>query len=127
GAYNLRLPKGVLAFRLGTFYDSAATKQKDTRLDFDTMDKWGFTLGAGYKIRGVTINLAYAYLYSPDRNVGNGDILSLNGTSGNNLDSPGKPLPVINNGQYHAATQIVSIGLTLAFDEILKKNRVYTY
>jgi long-chain fatty acid transport protein len=127
GAYNLQLPRGVLTLRLGTFYDSAATKQKDTRLDFDTMDKWGFTGGLGYKIRGVAINVAYGYLFSPDRNVANGDILSLNGTSGTNTGSDGKPLPVINNGQYHAVTQILSIGLTLAFDEILKKNRVYTY
>jgi long-chain fatty acid transport protein len=121
GAYNLKLSKGVITFRLGTLYDSAATKKKDTRLDFDTMDKWGFTFGLGYKIRGVTINLAYGYLYSPDRDVANGDIHGINGIDGSATPN------VINNGHYHASTQILSIGLTLAFDEILKKNRVYTY
>jgi long-subunit fatty acid transport protein len=127
GAYNVKAGPGVFTLRLGTFYDSAATKQKDTRLDFDTMDKWGFTGGLGYKIRGVSINLAYAYLYSPDRHVGNGDILSLNGTNGTTTGADGQPLPVINNGDYHANTQILSIGLTFAFDELLKKNRVYAY
>jgi long-chain fatty acid transport protein len=127
GAYNLKLPKGVISFRLGTYYDSAATKKKDTRLDFDTMDKWGFTTGLGYNIRGVTINVAYAYVYSPDRDVTNGELRSLNGINGTTNDFAGNPLPIINNGHYHASTQVLSIGLTLAFDEIMKKNRVYTY
>jgi long-chain fatty acid transport protein len=127
GAYNLRLPKGVLTFRIGAFYDSAATRKKDTRLDFDTMDKWAGTAGLGYAIRGVTINVGYAYIFSPERNVQNGDIRSLNGTNGTNTGADGNPLPVINNGVYKASTQILSIGLTLAFDEIMKKNRVYSY
>jgi long-subunit fatty acid transport protein len=127
GAYNIRLPKGVFTIRLGSYYDSAATKKKDTRLDFDTMDKWGFTGGLGYTIRGVSINLAYGYIYSPDRTVTNGELRSLNGVNGSTIASDGNPLPIINNGTYHANTQILSIGLTLAFDEIMKKNRVYTY
>ncbi len=123
GAYNLKLPKGVLTFRIGGFYDSAATKAKDTRLDFDTLDKWGGTLGLGFLIRGISINVAYAYIYSPVRIVRNGDILSLNGTNGTTTDSGGNPLPVINNGTYKASTQILSLGISFAFDELMKKNR----
>ena len=41
GAYNMRLPAGVLTLRLGGYFDSAATKYKDTRVDFDTMAKYG--------------------------------------------------------------------------------------
>jgi long-chain fatty acid transport protein len=126
GAYNLKLSSGVLTFRLGAYYDSAATKQKDTRLDFDTMDKWAGTVGLGFLVRGVAINLAYAYVYDPDRNVRNGDLRALNAVNGSTTTTNGM-LPVVNNGLYHAATQILSIGLTFAWDELLKKQRVLAY
>src|SRR5262249_29324471 len=78
GAYNVKLQTGVLNFRLGFFFDSAATHYADTRIDFDTMAKYAPTVGLGYKVRGVHINIAYAYLWSPDRDVTNGDIRVLN-------------------------------------------------
>jgi long-chain fatty acid transport protein len=129
GAYNLRMPHdhGVLTFRLGWYYDSSATSVKDTHLDFDTMAKYGFALGAGFKIRGIQINFAYAYVYEQDRTVTNGDIHSINGVNGFGQSSTGEPLPVINNGRYHASTQILSFGLTIAWDELLKKHRVIHY
>src|SRR6202012_4876762 len=79
GSYNVRLPAGVLSFRLGFFYDSSATKDKDTRMDFDTLAKIAGPAGLGYSVRGVTLNLAYAYMWEPDRTVTNGDIQSING------------------------------------------------
>ena len=128
GAYNLKLPKGVLTFRLGIFYDSAATLKRDPRLDADTMDKIGTTAGLGYKIRGITINAAYAYIWSPDRTVTNGEIRSADANNGGqNVDINGVPLPVVNNGKYHAETQILSVGLTIAWNELLKKQRVIHY
>jgi long-subunit fatty acid transport protein len=127
GSYNLRLPQGVLHFRAGAYYDSNATRYKDTRLDFDTMAKWAGTVGLGYTIRGVTINLAYAYVWSPDRNVQNGDLQPLNGTNGTGQTAEGTPYPAVNNGLYHAATQIVSFALVFRFDELLKKKRVHHF
>jgi long-subunit fatty acid transport protein len=124
GAYNLRFPVGVLALRLGLFYDSSATDDKDTRMDFDTMAKIGTTVGMGYSVRGVTLNIAYAYLWEPDRNVTNGDIQSINGVSGGNTVSFGTGMtPVVNNGFYHASNQVLSIGLQIAWDELLKKRK----
>ncbi|MDB4968676.1 MAG: hypothetical protein JWN44_4365 [Myxococcales bacterium] len=122
GAYNVRLPAGVLSLRLGGFFDSAATRYKDTRMDFDTMAKYGGTAGAGYSVRGITFNLGYAFIYEPDRNVTNGDIQSINGVSGGMTTSAG-PTPVVNNGLYHAQNQIVSVGLIIAWDQLLKKRK----
>jgi long-subunit fatty acid transport protein len=129
GAYNLALPRGVLAFRLGAFYDSAATKKQDTRIDFDTMDKWAGTVGLGYRIRGVSVNVAYAYVWSPDRDVTNGTLGPINPFQmGSSISASGQPLPSVNNGHYHAATQILSLGLSVVWDELrghsLRSNRL---
>jgi long-subunit fatty acid transport protein len=127
GAFNLRMKQGVLTFRAGGFFDSAASKQKDTRLDFDTMPKWAGTFGLGYEIRGVRINLAYAYLWSPDRDVKNGDLQPLNGLNGTSKDARGNPFDAVNNGFYHAATQVLSFGIEVVWDRLLKKKRVVVY
>jgi long-chain fatty acid transport protein len=125
GAYNLRLGRaGVLTFRAGGFFDSSATHYKDTRADFDTMAKWGGTGGLGYCIRGVALNVAYAFIWEPDRNVTNGDIQSINGILNGDPRVGSGPTPVINNGQYHAQNQIVSIGLTIAWEDLLGRKRV---
>jgi long-chain fatty acid transport protein len=134
GAYHFELPAGVLTLRLGVFYDSSATNDADTRLDFDTLAKVAPTAGIGYQVRGVSINLGYAYLWTPDRNVTNGDIQPINPVqmgSGNSstFDKQGNPIPLppVNNGFYHGAIQILSIGLTVNWDEALKKKRVIRY
>ncbi len=123
GAYNVRLPAGVLSVRAGTFFDSSATHYKDTRLDFDTMAKWAGTVGAGYSVRGVTLNLAYAFIWEPDRNVQNGDIQSINGPANGGTMTGVGPTPVVNDGLYHAQTQILSIGLQIAWDELLRRRK----
>jgi long-subunit fatty acid transport protein len=125
GAYNLRLPAGVLTFRAGFFFDSAATKYKDTRIDFDTMAKYAPTVGLGYSVRGVTLNVAYAYIWEPDRNVTNGDIRLINGIDGGatTLSTGGIPTDVINNGKYHASNQMLSVGITIAWEALLGRHR----
>jgi long-chain fatty acid transport protein len=121
GSYNARLPVGVLSLRLGFFFDSAATHYADTRLDFDTMAKYAPTFGLGYRVRGVTINAAYAYMWSPDRDVTNGRLTALDGLFATPTDR------VVNFGHFHASTQTFSIGMTINWDEALKKKRVLAY
>jgi long-subunit fatty acid transport protein len=125
GAYNIRTGSvGVLSVRAGAYFDSAASHYKDTRVDFDSWSKVGGTVGAGYSIRGITLNVAYAYAWSPDRTVTNGDIQSIEGAShGGSITSDG-PTPVVNNGTYHTSTQTVSVGLTVTFDELFRRRRV---
>jgi long-subunit fatty acid transport protein len=127
GAYNIFTRRGIITLRLGGYFDSAATGPSDTRLDFDTGAKWGATLGLGFHLRGVTFNAAYAYVYSPDRNVTNGRLQSINGIDGSNTTSDGQPLPVVNNGHYEAHTQVFALGLSFHFDEMLRKRRVLHY
>lgn len=43
------------------------------------------------------------------------------------MDSQGNPLPAVNNGSYAASTQIVSLGVTIAWDEVVKSTRVIRF
>lgn len=126
GAYNVQLPAGVLTLRLGFAFDSAATHYADTRLDFDTMAKYMPAVGLGYRVRGIAINIAYAYVYSPDRTVTSGDLRAINGVNGTTFDSTPSgdvPLPAVNNGHYRANSNILSVGINIAWDEALKRSR----
>jgi len=133
GAYNFHVPWGVMTLRLGFYYDSSATRNQDTRIDFDTMEKYAPTAGLAYRTHGITFNLGYAYLYSPDRTVTNGTVRIIQGTDGshdsatNGPDGKPAPLPVVNNGVYHASTQVLTFGATILWDELLKKKRVVAY
>jgi long-subunit fatty acid transport protein len=122
GAWNAKLPAGVLSVRAGAYYDSAATNDADTRLDFDTMTKIAGTFGLGYRIRGIGINAAYAYVWSPDRQVNNGALRPIDGLTGSD-GANGVPFPTVNGGRYSAHTQIVSLSVSVNWDEALKKKR----
>jgi long-chain fatty acid transport protein len=123
GAYNHKLnDKFLLTGRLGLFFDSAATHYAATRLDFNTAAKYGLTVGAGLKLNGFTINLAYAFIYSPDRNVTNSANLAVSGTNGTNFDKGDALIPV-GNGLYQASLHIFSLGVTVNFSEVkFKRN-----
>ncbi len=113
GAYNFWLgPRTRLIGRLGYYYDSAATRSAATRLDFNTLDKFGFTGGIGVRWRGLTVNVAYAYVYSPPRNVTDSEIYALSSVNGSQRD-PSEPLVAIGNGRYVQSTQIFSVGVTV--------------
>jgi long-subunit fatty acid transport protein len=136
GSYNARLPKGVFTVRLGFAFDSAATRLPETRLDFNSGAKYIPTIGLGYKVRGVAINIAYAYMFEPDRTVTNGTIRPINPFGAcpttdecttTNFDAERKLLPAVNNGTYTARNMTLSAGITIDWDEALKKQRVIHY
>jgi len=118
GAYNYKLgERSRLIGRAGIYYDSAATDNKGTRLDINSFDKLGLTLGLGLKYRGVTLNVAYAYVYSPSRTVTDSEITAVSATNGTNY-APNDPRIIIGNGLYQPTLHILSIGLTFNFSEL---------
>jgi long-subunit fatty acid transport protein len=123
GAWNLRAGPVVLTARLGMYFDSAATDASDTRLDFDTMIKVAGTFGTALRVRGITLQGAYAYVWSPDRTVTNGAVRPIDGFDGSNGIPGGAQFGVVNNGHYHARTHILSVSASIEFDELLKKKR----
>ncbi|HEY3820741.1 MAG TPA: outer membrane protein transport protein [Polyangiaceae bacterium] len=132
GAYNARLPMGILTVRLGAYYDKSATADNPgyTRLDFDTLDKIAGTVGVGFKWDGLSFNVAYADVFEPGRTVapGTGQIRPIDGAQhGASVDSNGSPLPAVNEGQYAGHTDIFSFSVVAVFDEILGTKRSKTW
>jgi long-subunit fatty acid transport protein len=128
GAYNFKLPFGVLVLRGGLYYDKSATAGDPsyTRLDFDTLDKIAATLGAGLKWNGFTFNVGYAEVFEPGRTVdpGTGNVRPVDGAQhGQPVDSMGNPLPAVNEGQYAGHMNIFSFGVVAVFDEIIGTDR----
>jgi len=120
GAYNLPIKNWTLSFRLGFYFDSAATDYAYTRINFDTIAKYAGTGGLGISVRGFTLNVSYAYVYSPQRVVTNGEIRPIS-----IFDDPNAPptSQAINNGTYNAARQVVSLGLQVEWERLLKRDR----
>jgi long-chain fatty acid transport protein len=132
GAYNTRLPLGVLTVRLGGYYDKSATADNPgyTRLDFDTLDKIAGTVGVGFKWDGISFNLSYADVFEPGRTVapGTGQIRPIDGAQhGASVDASGNQLPAVNEGQYSGHTDIFSFSVVATFDEILGTKRSKTW
>ncbi|HEX2568995.1 MAG TPA: outer membrane protein transport protein [Polyangia bacterium] len=123
GAYNFWLGERTrLIGRLGYYYDSSATRNADTRLDFNTFQKYGFTAGLGIRWSGLTVNVAYAYVYSPSRTVTDSRVLALSSFNGSNLDpSRGDPVVTVGNGRYEQRLQIFSIGVTISPGDFKRK------
>ena len=120
GAYNTRALGGTVSIRGGAYFDSSATDSKYTRIDFDTLTKIGVTAGLGYRSGPVTVNLALAEIFEMTREVGDGVIRPINPSAGGaSAGADKKPFPAVNNGIYSGHMHIVSIGVTVAFDEIL--------
>lgn len=114
GAYNFWLGERTrIIGRLGYYYDSSATRSADTRLDFNTFQKFGFTAGIGVRWTGLTVNVAYAYVYSPPRTVTDSQILALSSFNGSELQSS-DPRVTIGNGRYEQRVQILSVGVTIS-------------
>lgn len=120
GALNYALPQGQLTLRLGAMYDSSASSDADLRIDFDTLAKIGGTLGLGINLRGVTLNLAYAYLQSMQRTVQDGQLRVIDGTRGQPVQLGDDLAPAVNNGTYSGHTHLVSVGITILFDDLVR-------
>ncbi|HMU40964.1 MAG TPA: hypothetical protein PKE31_18390 [Pseudomonadota bacterium] len=106
-----------VTMRVGGFYDGSASADADLRLDFDTLAKLGATGGLGFLVRGVEINVAYAYQHSLSRTVTDGRLFAIDGTTGQPVQIGGKLAPAVNNGTYSGSTHLVSAGLTMRFEE----------
>ena len=130
GAYNIEALDGVLAVRMGAFFDSPATSFAYTRLDFDTLTKIAGTLGLGYKHGALSFDVGYAAVASVPRLVGTdqGDVRPVNSAQGGKpVDNNGDLLPAVNEGAYKGFTHILAVGLTVTFDELFGAARPFHF
>ena len=129
GAYNQRLGAlSRLILRAGAYYDSPTADEKWTHLDTYTSEKVGVTLGLGIKHKGFTFNVAYAGIYMPNRTVNNdctntpSDCLRAGSATNGTRWEPADPTVFINNGRYESTMHIVSLGMTVDFDEFSSRS-----
>lgn len=120
GAYNWDAPAlglgAVMTVRAGAFHDSTATSNAYTRVDVNTLDKFGVTVGAGLKSGAFTFNVAYAEIFSPSRTVTNGAIRPSNGLkNGDPVGANGALLGAVNNGRYEGHMRTLSLGIAVTF------------
>ena len=130
GAYNVEAFDGVLSLRGGAFFDSPATSFAYTRLDFDTLTKIAGTLGFGYRHGAIGVDVGYAAIASVPRVVGTnqGDVRPINGAKGGQpVDNNGDLLPAVNEGAYRGFTHILSVGVSVTFDELFGAPRPIHY
>lgn len=123
GAFNQPVGAALLTARLGAYYDSSASPPEFQRMDFDTLAKVAGTVGAGLRVRGFTLNLAYAFVQSLSRTVTNGQLLPVNGTSADGNWPAGMQPPAVNNGTYEGRNHLVSVGIGLLFEELVRGDR----
>ncbi|MDB4945761.1 MAG: Long-chain fatty acid transport protein [Labilithrix sp.] len=130
GAYNFDLGAGVFTLRAGGYFDSAATDFAYTRIDVDTLSKIAGAFGLGYRRGAFAVDVGYAAVASIPRVVGTdqGDVRPVDLTRGGKpQDSTGKLLPAVNEGAYRGFTNILSLGVTVTFDELFGKLRPIRY
>jgi long-chain fatty acid transport protein len=121
GAYNFKLGRHKdqrLTLRAGFFWESAAAPTEWSRLDFDAFDRFGATVGAGYKWRGLTFNLAFAYIYMPTRNVTNSQVTPIYPPE---FAPPPEHYAYIGNGKFESRMWVLSLGAAVSFNELLKR------
>ncbi len=108
GSYNAT---DMITGRLGGFYETATVPSGTTHLDFLAHERIGGGAGLTVKLADLDLDFAYSYIYSPDRTVTDGELRVIEPLNAN------AETPVHNNGDYHVAYQIYSVGLTYRFDQ----------
>jgi len=112
GSYSLDTMVGVWNFRGGTYYETAAASDAWSRLDFRAWEHIGFTAGAGWTTKGLTLNAGLAYIYMPTREVSNSEVRQTIALPGQDPTTQ----PVVGAGKWSAGYTIFTLGLEYKFD-----------
>jgi long-subunit fatty acid transport protein len=126
GTYRQPLGRALqLLLSAGFFYESAASDDAHTRLDFTPFERFGLAGGVGLRWRGWQLAVGYAHLFHPVRTVAptvdprQGCTQAGGGTCGSATQvivpiAPDTGHPV-GNGAYSFAVDLVTIGLQYRF------------
>ena len=117
---------GGPAIRLGALYEAPSVSEEWTNLDFTPFARIGGTLGFSYYIKRLSLDVAYAYFWSPTRKVDDGeyDLLvplwvcedpsnsQYPEECGDLVSAGHRTGHAVNNGTYDTWTQTFSLGVT---------------
>lgn len=111
GEYTFPLGRLALTPRLGAFYESSAIPDDRLDVSFPNWERYAATAGVSATYGRWALAVAYAHLFQPDKEVRNSTYLA-------NIapDLPAGSAPVIGNGNYRGAYDVLSVGLRAALD-----------
>jgi len=130
GAKRFDLANKGLEVRGGLSYESSATADQYTKLDFAAWDKIGLHAGLGYDLwksesgSRATLQIGYGLIYMPERKETDSNTAQtnalFNGTDPANPDPPVKDprtavVTIVGNGTYTNTYHVLNAGLGLAF------------
>jgi long-chain fatty acid transport protein len=105
-SYSLRfgaeLSNGPMTLRAGYAYDMTPVPADTIDPSIPDSDKHAFSIGAGYRLGAATIDMAYMFIRSNDRNV-------------DHTITPVAGPPFVQQGKYSAHTQELGLGISYRF------------
>lgn len=133
GDYNVLLPTGMrpgLALRIGGFYESPAVPEETTNLDFLSFHRFGIGTGFTFSWYAFDLSLAYSHIFQLTRDVDESSIVVQMPMSPcqppyadpqkcSPVGTP--PGPAVGAGKYESGIDIVSVGLSIWFDRLFRR------
>jgi long-subunit fatty acid transport protein len=119
-----------LTVRLGGWWESASQPVEYTTLDLPSFDRFGIGAGLSTSIYGFEIGLAYAHVFQMSRTVAEGtgnirqQLIGVAADGEGNLTQVVRPGYAVNEGRYTSSFDVVTIGISVDWDRLLKKRKV---
>ncbi len=107
----------MFALRSGVYYETDAIPTTTYAVDLLNGQQVGVGVGGSVKLYGVRLDVGYGHVFMFDRTVGDESIVHAE-----TIKQPGghsEPRTRVAMGQYTTSYDVVSVGLNIAFDEML--------
>ena len=120
---------GMLALRLGGFYESGASPAETTNLDFLSVPRFGVGTGFTFKIRGIDISFGYEHIFQLTRTVDVGTSLVHQMMPVSPCQPPynqagcpvqGQPPGIeVGAGTYRSGIDVLSAGISITWETLV--------
>jgi long-subunit fatty acid transport protein len=107
----------MLAVRSGVFYETDAIPNETYSVELMNGQQVGAGVGGSVKLYGVTVDVGYSHMFVFDRTIGDESIVHAENSAPPLFNR--EPRTRIAMGQYQTSYDVVSVGLKVAFDEML--------
>ncbi len=110
GSYQLYevIPRGVLRFSAGGFYESETMPEGYSRLDFLALARWGLSVGVGASWRWLSLTVGYSHIFHDSRSEERSEVKQMTPLAPNVGSTT-------TDGNYSVNIDILMIGLGVSF------------
>lgn len=114
---DLHFLEKMLQVRGGVAYETAAIPNETFSVELLNGEKIALGLGGSVKLFGVTLDVGYAHMFLFDRQVGDESIVHAENAAPPTVNPERRTRVAM--GRYQTSYDVVSVGLNVAFDEML--------